>query len=223
MNIVREKYEANGDPGHDFAHICRVVENCRDIGTVLGAEMAILLPAAYLHDIINIPKNHPDRIKASRLAADEAKKILSNLGYEGHEIAQIQAVIVEHSHSLGCAPSSLESEILQDADRLDALGAVGIMRTVTCGARMGTKYYNLSDPWAADRSLDDKAYTVDHFFIKLLKMADNFNTHPGREEARRRTQFMRHFLHQLGNEIGVPADATNETQTSLLGNSNLVG
>lgn len=90
---------------------------------------------------------------------------------------------------------------MQDADRLDALGAVGIFRTASCGVTMGASYYHPEDPFAENRELDDKSYTIDHFYRKLLKLPDQMNTAAARAEAHRRAEFMRQFLAEFKQEI----------------------
>ncbi|MCC6810529.1 MAG: HD domain-containing protein [Deltaproteobacteria bacterium] len=199
--IVRPRYENNGDPGHDFAHVERVVMSCKRIAESVGADLSIVLPAAYLHDVINVPKNHPDRAAASAKAAEEARGILRSVGYSEPDIARIAVTITEHSYSLGKKPSAIESAVLQDADRLDAVGAIGVMRTVSCGCKMGSRYYDDAEPFAKTRALDDKKNTLDHFYVKLLKLAEGMNTEIARIEAERRTEFMRSFLSQVGREI----------------------
>lgn len=199
--FAREKYNHNGDPSHDFAHITRVMESCRRIGSSVGADFEVLLPAALLHDVINVPKNHPDRIRASQQSAQEAAGILKVAGYTEEEIKKIQLVITEHSYSLGKSPSNVESSVLQDADRLDALGAVGIMRMVTCGGRLRRVYYDSSDPFASRRALDDGKFTIDHLYVKLFGLVDKMNTEAGRIEAAQRVKFMKVFVDQLADEI----------------------
>jgi uncharacterized protein len=199
-DIIRIKYN-NGDPGHDFAHIMRVVATCKKLGAQVGANLDVLIPAAMLHDIVNVPKDHPERTLASQKAADEAKNILKQLKYSQEEVDRISTVITEHSYSLGKKPSSIESGILQDADRLDALGAIGIMRTVSCGCLLKASYYDVEDPFAKSRDLNDKKFTVDHFFTKLFKLPETFNTPEAKVEANKRIVFMKAFLEQLGREI----------------------
>lgn len=200
---MRGHYESNGDPGHDFNHILRVIENCKRIGSEVNADLEILIPAALLHDTVNLPKDHPERKAASLLASEKSATILRDFGYEESEIEKIRNVILEHSYSLGLPPSSVESKVLQDCDRLDALGAIGIMRTVTCGARMGAKYYDGNDPFADERPLDDKSFTLDHFYVKLFKLADSMNTNAAKYEAHQRLRFMESFINQLKIELGV--------------------
>lgn len=164
--------------------------------------MEHLLPAAILHDVVNLPKNHPERSRASRMAAEKSRQILKEADYPEADIETILKIITEHSYSRGLKPSSIESAVLQDADRLDALGAIGVMRTVTTGSRLGCTYYNPIDAIPSGRPLDDKAFTVDHFFAKLFQLPELMNTEPGKAEAKRRVAFMQTFLTQLENEIG---------------------
>jgi len=204
--VTRGRY-ASDDPGHDWTHVERVVRSCQELGGVAGADLSLLVPAALLHDVVNRPKDDPARLLASRDAADEAARLLSQAGYSHGEILRICSIVLEHSYTAGRAPSSLESAILQDADRLDALGAVGILRAATCGARLGAAYYHSGDPFARDRQLDDFRYTLDHFYTKLLTLPETLNTEAARREAERRVVFMGEFLAELGREIGASANA----------------
>ena len=191
----------NGDPGHDLAHIRRVMQTCRKLGTSDGADVEVTLAGAILHDLVNLPKNHPERQQASRMAAEKAQDLLRDSGYSDAETERIGTVIIEHSYSLGKKPSSIESAVLQDADRIDAIGAIGVMRAVSCGAALGSSYYDFNDPFALNRELNDKAFTIDHFFTKLLKLPELMNTPAGRAEATGRAQFMTAFLSQLKTEV----------------------
>lgn len=200
LELAKSKY-INGDPGHDYAHILRVKRICEEIGKSEKANLETLIPAAILHDIVNLPKDSPDRINASQMSANESKFILEQADFKEPEITIIRDIITEHSYSLGKKPSSLESAVLQDADKLDAIGAIGIMRAVTCGCRLGASYYDLSEPFPKSRDLDDKVFTIDHFYTKLFKLADKMNTNAGKIEAKRRLAFMNAFLDQLVSEI----------------------
>lgn len=214
FEAVRPNYENSNDPGHDLAHIYRVMSQALKIGTLEGANLDILLPAALLHDIVNVPKNHPDRLLASRQAAEAAVHLLQKSSYSDQEIEKIQQVIVEHSFSLGLKPSSLESKIMQDADRLDAIGAIGILRTASAGVRMGAKYYHPSQPFVemntdskTSRSLDDRSFTLDHFHVKLYRLGEGFHTSTAQVEAKRRISFMKQFEIELALEIAPAIDS----------------
>jgi len=193
-----------GDPGHDVAHCLRVAAwTIRIGGPEIDPRHAIA--AALLHDVVNIPKDSPDRSRASERSAEFARGLLGELGFDAIDL--IGDAIHDHSYSTGRVPRSPLGDALQDADRLEALGALGILRTASCGARMGADYFDGDDPWAMHRELDDGKHTVDHFFRKLLLLPPTLRTKAGREEAERRATFMIAFLRQLGDEIGSPPPA----------------
>lgn len=198
-----QSYYHSDDPSHDWNHILRVVNTCKKFGEELGADLNLLIPAAYLHDIINLPKNDKNRSEASKLAAMKAKEILKDEVFSEIQIEKICLTIKEHSFSAGLKATTIESQILQDADRLDAMGAIGVMRWTTCGTLMGAQYYHQDDPWGDSRDLDDKKYSLDHFENKLLRLKDMLNTKPAQREGERRHEFFLSFLSTLKNEINL--------------------
>jgi uncharacterized protein len=189
------------DPGHDWSHILRCAEMALTIGEKVGADLSRLLPAAFFHDVVNVPKDDVRRAEASTHSAATASAVLVQLGYDGLEAQAIGTIIREHSCSLGAEPSSLESAVLQDADRLDAIGAVGIMRMVTCGVRLGTSYYDLADPFLAARQPNERSFMLDHLFDRLLRLGDRMNTDFAKAEAKERITFLRTFVDQLRKEV----------------------
>lgn len=191
------------DPGHDLAHATRVALWTVQLG---NGEFPPRdgIAAALCHDLVNLPKNSPNRVNASALSAKAATRILPRFGFGDVAVALIADAIRDHSYSRGAVPTTPLGRALQDADRLDALGSIGIMRAVSTATRMGAKYFDPEDPWAARRPLDDIRYSVDHFFKKLLVLPDTMCTGPGRAEARRRTRIMSSFLDELALEIGNP-------------------
>ncbi|MBY0516517.1 MAG: HD domain-containing protein [Bacteriovoracaceae bacterium] len=199
-NRIRPYYEAQ-DSGHDWAHIKRVVRTATQLAIATNADINIVQPAAYLHDIVNIPKDHPDRSRASELAGEKAIKILRELQFEEKYFSQIQQAIIEHSYSKGLKPSSLEAACVQDADRLDALGAIGILRCCSVNTMLKSQFYDPEDPFASKRELNDKKWMLDHYEVKLFKLADTLVTEPAKKEAQSRVAFMRNFLSQLKSEI----------------------
>ncbi len=193
---------AGDDPAHDGSHAERVALWTLRLAPQLPARQCIA--AALLHDVVSLPKNSPERAKSSELSARLAWDLLPCVGFVLEEIRAICDAIETHSHSRALPPRSELGRALQDADRLEALGALGLCRTLSTGARMGARYFDDSDPWAARRALDDRSYTVDHFFTKLLGLAETMQTPGGRREAEKRIDFMKCFLVQLGVEIGCP-------------------
>ncbi|MEE2903753.1 MAG: HD domain-containing protein [Myxococcota bacterium] len=191
----------SSDPGHDYAHALRVALCALEIADGVSDARSIIA-AALLHDIVNPPKNSPLRKRASELSAERAMELLPNFGFDKVRVENIAAAIRDHSYSRGAIPDSLLGQILQDADRLEALGAVGIMRCVATGVQMGGELFHSTDPWARDRELDEQKFAVDHFFTKLFKLPNTMQTKKGRDEALRRVGVMQRFLDDLGQELG---------------------
>lgn len=195
----------SGDPAHDISHIKRVVQSALALTEVEGGNLAVTLPAAWLHDCVTVAKDSPLRKQASRLAADEAVRFLQSIDYPADLLPHIHHAIAAHSFSASIPAESIEARIVQDADRLEAIGAIGIARCFLTGGSMGTPLYDPGDPFAQDRELDDKSFTLDHFYVKLFKLVDTMQTDAGRAEAERRTEYMQKFLQRLGEEIGATA------------------
>jgi uncharacterized protein len=190
------------DPAHDFYHIMRVYKNAKLIGRREGSNMEILLTAVLLHDLVVYPKGSNKSFKSSDESADLAENILLSHGYPQDQINHISSCIRAHSYSKRFVPESLEGRILQDADRLDALGAIGIARTFSVGGSQNRTFYNANDPFCrSDRELDDIRWTLDHFQAKLLKLKDLMHTGTAKKIAQQRTKFMMLFIRQLQKEI----------------------
>lgn len=190
------------DPAHDIAHIRRVVAAARRLAHDEGADLAVVLPAAWLHDCVVLPKDSALRSQASRLAAEAAGKFLRESGYPDRLIPAVEHAIAAHSFSAGIPPETVEAKVVQDADRLDSLGAIGIARTLLLGGTMAIPLYDPSEPLPNNRAPDERAFVIDHFFTKLLKLADMMHTAAGRREGERRTRLMRVYLEELAREIG---------------------
>ena len=139
------------DAGHDINHIKRVVKSAKQFCTAEQANLWVVLPAAWLHDCVQVAKNSPMRDQASRLAADEAIDLLTNWSYPEVHFDHIHHAIMAHSFSANIACQSLEAKVVQDADRMDALGAIGIARTMLVGAKFGSPLTFHEDPFCYDR------------------------------------------------------------------------
>jgi uncharacterized protein len=189
------------DPAHDWPHIGRVISTAKKLAADENVDLPCLLAAVYCHDIVNLPKNHPDRSNASVLAAEKAAPLLEMAGFNSEEIKKIQQIVIEHSFSKGLKPTSLEAAIVQDSDRLDTLGAIGVLRCASVNTQMKSAFYEPFDPLAEARELDDKKYMVDHYFVKIFKLPELMNTAKGKMEAEKRVVFMKAFLETLMGEI----------------------
>lgn len=199
---VKQLVSIGGDAAHDLAHIRRVVANARSLAAAEHARLEIVLPAAWLHDCVTVPKDSPQRAAASRLAAAQAGTWLREWGWPEATLPDIAHAIEAHSFSAGLAPRTIEAKVVQDADRLDALGAVGLARCLMLGGEMGRPLYAAADPFCAQRAPDDRTACVDHFYAKLLTLEATMQTESGRKEAKRRTEYLRGFLAELRREIG---------------------
>ncbi len=192
------------DPAHDISHVKRVVQNTLRLTQAENGNAYVTVPAAWLHDCVSVAKDSPLRAQASKLAAREAVRFLESVGYAPDLLTQVHHAIEAHSFSANLDTETLEARIVQDADRLEAVGAIGITRCFLTGGSMGTPLYETSDPFAKNRVPDDRRYTLDHFYCKLLGLAETMKTEAGKTEAIKRTGYMREFLQQLGSEIGHP-------------------
>ena len=189
------------DAAHDLNHIKRVVKTAKRLAKAEQAELAIVIPAAWLHDCVSFPKSHPDNKRASVLAADKAIAYLQQVDYPSEYFDAIHHAICAHSYSANIATETLEAQVVQDADRLDGLGAVGVSRCMLVAGKLDSKLYHHDDPFCQTRTPNSKLAAVDHFYEKLFKTAETMKTRAGAQEAERRVQFMLSFLQQLETEI----------------------
>ncbi len=195
------EHTAAQDAAHDREHIRRVVYTARRLALAECADLAVVVPAAWLHDCVVVPKDSPLRSQASAQAARAAVGFLRGILYPEAYLAAIEHAIAAHSFSANLQPRTIEAQVVQDADRLDAIGAIGVARCLMLGGALGRRLYDPAEPFPATREPDDRAYTIDHFYLKLLRLADSMTTAAGRAEAQRRTAFMQGFLDQLQSEI----------------------
>ena len=182
------------DGAHDANHLDRVWRNA---GALLAdhpdADVLVVLAACYLHDLVNLPKNDPARASASRLSARLARERLAALGFPAAKLDAVAHAIEAHSFSAAIAPRTLEAQLVQDADRLDGLGAVGLARMFYIAGRMGSSLAHGSDPLGMHRALDDKAYSLDHIPVKLARLPGMMQTAAGRRLGEQRLAVLEDF------------------------------
>ncbi len=192
----------SSDGAHDRAHLLRVWRNAFEIAEHEGGDGELIAAAVLLHDCVPVEKNSPDRARASQLAADQAHLVLDRNGWAPDRVSAVAHAIAAHSFSAAIAPETLEARILQDADRLDAIGMIGVARCFYTAGRMGSLLYDPNDPRAEHRELDDSAFALDHFHAKLLKLHQGFQTDTGRSMAAERARRLAEFLTLFEIEIG---------------------
>jgi hypothetical protein len=130
--------DASSDGSHDISHLNRVWRAARLIAEEEGGDLRLLAAAVLLHDCVTVEKDSPLRGQAARLSAEKAEQLLKELHWSSVDIETVSDAIRTHSYSAGLTPKSPEGRILQDADRLDAIGAVGIARCFYTAGRMGS-------------------------------------------------------------------------------------
>ena len=210
MNLIIEKTItfvratlAGAEAGHDWFHIERVYNNAKAINAAEGGDELIISLAALLHDIADPKFNNGDEEIGPRMAIE----FLRSIDVEYEIIDHVQQIIrnLSYKSSLGTVIfQSKELDIVQDADRLDAIGAIGIARAFTYG---GYKNRVLYDPEIAPKLNQTKeeyknttAPTINHFYEKLLLLKDLMKTNAGKEIAKRRHDFMLAYLEQFYGE-----------------------
>ena len=198
-----DEHHASEDSAHDISHFRRVWMTARKIMIHHQADPLVVLTACYFHDIVSLPKNHPERSQSSRLAARKTRDILhcDFPDFPPDRFAAVEHAIEAHSFSAGIAPQSIEAKIVQDADRLEALGAIGLARVFAVSGGLGVALFDAEDPFADARPLDDRAFALDHFQTKLLRLPDTMQTDVGRELAQHNADFLVHFMAKLSAEL----------------------
>lgn len=202
ISFVKDTLQG-AEAGHDWFHIERVYKTALSINTKEGGDLLLVTLAALLHDIADSKFNNGDEEIGPQLAGN----FLRTLGLTAGVILEVQQIIrnLSYKASLGKIEfSSKELDIVQDADRLDAIGAIGIARAFTYG---GYKNRVLYDPEIKpDLNMSKEAYknseapTINHFYEKLLRLKDLMKTRTGKELAEQRHQFMLLYLNQFYSE-----------------------
>jgi uncharacterized protein len=201
LEEVRPLYE-DADPAHDFTHILRVCRNARFIGEREGADMEVLLLAALLHDAGSGSKlANGAKAKSVSRSLKIAEDFLIKKGIAEDVRKNVLYAIEVHSFSRGIVPATLEARVLQDADRLDAMGAIGIARVFLTGGSLKRELYDPKDPFCRNREPDDEKWNLDHFYRKLLKLESGMHTETARALAGERSTVMKRYLSDLQKEI----------------------
>lgn len=194
----------NAEGGHDYWHAIRVYNNAVKIHKTESGDIAIISAAALLHDIADIKFHNKGEDYAIAIASD----FLFKNNYRKTQIEHITEIIKNISFKGGHSNSynSTEFKIVQDADRLDAIGAIGIARTFNYGGFKNREIYNPNIPPQDYKSAEEyrksTAPTINHFYEKLFKLKDLMNTKTGKKLAQERHTFMEMYLEQFFKEWG---------------------
>ncbi|HEX8956225.1 MAG TPA: HD domain-containing protein [Burkholderiaceae bacterium] len=192
---------AGDDGAHDATHVQRVWRTAQALlAAHPNADVLVVQAACFLHDIVNLPKDHPQRAQASQLAAGAATRELARIGFPPEKLPAVAHAIAAHSFSAAIAPETIEAQIVQDADRLDALGAVGLARLFYTAGKMDSSLAHAGDALAQSRPLDDKAYALDHIAAKLETLPASMQTEAGRKLGEERLRLIHAFRAQFAAE-----------------------
>ncbi len=201
---AHERFSLLNDLAHGWEHVQRVYRLALHIAQQEGADRFIVGVAALLHDLGRL--THDETRHHADLSVIHARELLTRHQVPPDKQEAILHAIDAHSFSKGLQPRTLEARIVRDADRLDSLGAIGVLRWAITGTQRGTpetRSYHPDDPFAEWHPLDDRRYMLDHFYSKLLKLSDTMSTQTGRKLAERRTRFMRTYLDEFRDELSM--------------------
>lgn len=197
-----EKYIDNHDPSHDIQHCIRVLQNCEYIANQEWWDMEILLPAALFHDIVNYPKDDPRAKQASNESAAQTMKLLQSIpDYPVQKISNVWYAIAHCSYSKNLPHETHESQILQDADFLESVWAIAIMRTFCSSWTLWRQFFHNRDPFCEQRDPEPLTYSFDLFPQRLLKVYDRMLTTTWKQLAKQRTEFLYTFIDQVKKEV----------------------
>jgi uncharacterized protein len=199
--IALAKAAADSDGAHDINHLHRVWRNAQALlESHPAADGLVVMAGCYLHDLVNLPKNHPDRALASRHSAALATSRLAAEGFPPARLDAVAHAIEAHSFSAAIAAETIEARIVQDADRLDALGAVGLARLFYTAGQLGSALAHPDDPLAEHRPRDDRAFALDHIEAKLAALPAMMQTAAGRALGEQRLEQLLAFRCEFARE-----------------------
>ena len=209
INFVKQALEGS-ERGHDWWHIERVYNNALKISAHEHGDQLTIALSALLHDIADAKFHQGDETMGPRIA----KEFLESMAVEAKLIDHVVAIIENISYKTNLGEVSFQSaelDIVQDADRLDAIGAIGIARAFHYGGFKNREIYNPSIAPQLNMSKEEyknsQGPTINHFYEKLLRLKDLFKTETGKKMADARHEFMERYLEAFYAEVSVQRDA----------------
>ncbi|HEX4500821.1 MAG TPA: phosphohydrolase [Scandinavium sp.] len=201
-NWLRQHHN-DDDAAHDISHFRRVWATAQRLSVEENIDERVMLAACYFHDIVSLAKNHPQRSRSSALAAEKTVSILREDFPDFPEdlYPAVAHAIEAHSHSANITPQTREAKIVQDADRLESLGAIGLARVFSVAGRLNVSLFDAEDPFADSRALNDQRYALDHFQNKLLRLPATMQTEQGKALAEHNARYLVQFMAKMSAEL----------------------
>ncbi len=199
---IAQQYIPKDDPAHDRGHVGRVLTNCLYIAKHEWWDLDVIVAAALFHDVVNYPKNDPRASQSTNESAQFAVNILKELTwYPAQKIPNVEYCITHCSFSKNLSHDTLESKVLQDADFLESIWAISLMRTFTSGGKTNRTLMHPTVPFPIGRDTDPHHYSFDLIRHRLLKIEDRMLTRTWKDLAKQRTEFLNAFVEQVKKEL----------------------
>jgi uncharacterized protein len=193
---IQDNYEPGGS--HAFDHTQRVYNIALKLAKGQKVDLDVLRAAALLHDISRLKEDNNEVECHAEHGAEMARKILNEMGFPKDKIDKVCYAIKVHRHSKGINPETIEAKILQDADRLDALGAITIARMFSTGGKTGRPIYKEGILFGKVYKGYESDSTIHGFYAKIMKIKpEGFNTKKAKLIAKRRYAFVEKYLKQF--------------------------
>ena len=201
---IAGKYIDSTDVSHDMSHVIRVLANADYIREREGGDADIITAAALLHDVVVYAKNDERGKTEHKESAEKVREILTELdAFPNNKIEAVTTAIAEHSWSGERTPSTHESRVVYDADKLELTGAVALMRTFASTQHMNITFYDPDDPFCRRHTPNEKKHGIDFLYSRPLKAPDTMYTDTARTIARERTARVKQFINNLADELNI--------------------
>ena len=198
---IAENRQMKDDPSHDFEHVYRVYLMAVKIGKSVNADLDVVIPAALFHDTVVYRKDSPESLNEANESAEVAGDILNSIKkYPKEKIDDVKTCIREGSFTKGIQAELLESKVLQDADLLESVGALSIMRTFSSCGHMNRPFYNKKHPFY-EKYEKNFPSGIGLFYRRLLAVESRLHTKMAKKIGKQRTLFLKKFLLQVEKEL----------------------
>ncbi len=207
LEVKIAEYFKNDATGHNIDHLHRVLNYALHLQSKEGGDIIVVAVSAFIHDIHRIMSNAENRYVSPKESLPIVAKFIENLDITDNQNQHILYAVEHHEEYAwekgGVTVADIESKILQDADNLDAIGVMGVIRAFKYGNEHGRVDYDPNTPLYTNEfseSGPDDASTIHHIYNKLMRLGQNMNTESAKKLAQQKTDFMKSFIDLYINE-----------------------